>query len=98
VAASHPASASPVASPSQRVSPAISEDRAVCNVFSANIGVGGEQAMANALIANPLVSRDLAHEIRLALTSTTLKANMNGQIMVTLDCVEAKSGAIPSEG
>jgi hypothetical protein len=96
-AASHPAPASPVTATSQSVSPAIAADRAVCKVFNANIGDGGEQAIANALVANPSVSSSLAHDIGRALTTITLKANLNAQVKVTLDCAEAHAGATPNE-
>jgi hypothetical protein len=53
-------------------------------------GTGGEQAIANALVANPLVSARLAHEIGLALTGMTLHANLVAQVQVTIDCAEAR--------
>jgi hypothetical protein len=95
-AASRPAPASSATGASQTVSPAIAADRAVCEVFNANIGDGGEQAIANALVANPSVSSRLARDIGRALTATTLKANLNAQVKVMLDCTEAKTGATPN--
>jgi hypothetical protein len=42
------------------------------------------------MVANPLVSARLAHEIGLALTGTTLHANLVAQVQVTIDCAEAR--------
>lgn len=91
----HPAAAHPTV---QTISPEIAADKAICKAFTANIGDGGEQAIANALVANPLVSAKLAHEIGLALTGTTLHADLLAQLQVTADCVEARYGHIPNEG
>jgi hypothetical protein len=64
----------------------------------ANIGGGGEQAIANALVANPLVSAKLAHEIGPTLTGTTLHADLAAQVQVSIDCAEARYDHVPNEG
>jgi hypothetical protein len=96
----HPAAAHSAAAHSaiQKVSPEITADRTICKTFTANIGDGGEQAIANALAANPLVSARLAHEIGLALTGTTLHADLIAQVQVTIDCAEARYDHVPNEG
>jgi hypothetical protein len=98
--AGHPAAAhSPAAHPAVKtVSPEIAADRVICKVFQANIGDGGEQVIASALVANPLVSARLACDIGLALTGTTLHADLLAQVQVTLDCTEARYGHVPNEG
>lgn len=95
----HPAAQSAAArSAIQTVSPEIAADRTICKTFMANIGDGGEQAIADALVAKPLVSAKLAHEIGLALTDTTLHANLVAQVQVSIDCAEARYDHIPNEG
>jgi flagellar basal body-associated protein FliL len=91
----HPAAAH---SATQTASPEIAADRTICKTFTANIGDGGEQAIANALVANPLVSAKLAHEIGLALTGTTLHADLVAQVKVSVDCAETKYDHVPNEG
>jgi hypothetical protein len=81
----------------QKASPEIAADRTICKTFTANIGDGGEQAIANALVANPLVSAKLAHEIGPALTDTTLHADLVAQVQVSIDYAEARYH-VPDEG
>ena len=58
---------------------------------------GGEQQIVQALLAaGTTVSYHLRHQIALAITSSSLSAEMNAQVGVMADCAEAKSGAIPN--
>jgi hypothetical protein len=76
--------------------PAVAADRALCDVYNANIGNGDIPAIAQALAAVPTdVTPKLAHDIMLVTTGTSLSADLRNQVLVTLDCAIVKTGGTP---
>lgn len=76
-------------------SPALTADKAICKIFNANIGNGGESQIAQALAASTSVTPKLAQDITKAITSASLHADLTAQVKVTLDCALAKNGVTP---
>jgi hypothetical protein len=71
-------------------------DEALCQIYNANIGNGGESEISQALeTASPLVSSKLQQDISQSLAGTTLKQDLQAQIQVTIDCALVKNGVAP---
>jgi hypothetical protein len=87
---------SPTASTAPASSPALTADKAICKSFNANIGNGGESQIAQALVAaGTSVTPKLARDIIKAITSTSLHADLQAQVKVTLDCALVQNGVTP---
>lgn len=79
------------------INSALAADAAICRIWNANIGDGGESVISQALLRyGTSISYKLRHNIAEALTAGSLKADMRYQIKVTLDCAEVKDGAVPN--
>jgi hypothetical protein len=85
-----PAGSAPVSSS------VLTTDKALCKVFNANIGNGGESQIAQALLADSaLATPKLIHDITKVLTTNTLHSNLRAQVQATFDCAEAGAGTAP---
>lgn len=87
--ATHPAAATRTTAP---VSPEVAADKALCKVWTADIG-SDDLAITHA--ATGAESPKLVLDINKALASTTVQAGLTTQVKVTSDCALAANGVAP---